>query len=83
MHADIETLLTKTPTLNDFFEQMRLPKDNHFLLFWEHIQLVDKLHSDFSYENFSNLSIFLSNFGIFKIDSQNLENLGNTQINEH
>ncbi len=73
LHADIETLLTQTPTLNDFFEQMRLPKDDHFLLFWEHIQLVDKLHSDFSYENFSNLSIFLSNFGIFKIDSLNLD----------
>ncbi|MEG1313581.1 MAG: hypothetical protein RSD40_04635, partial [Bacilli bacterium] len=73
LHADIETLLTKEPTLNNFFEQMRLPKDDHFLLFWEHIQLVDKLHSNFNYENFSNLSIFLSNFGIFKIDSLNLD----------
>ncbi len=73
LNNDLDVIFSKDQNFNDFFRITRLPKDDSFSLFWDHIQLVDALNNDLNKKNFKNLQIFLAKFGSLKIQDQTLD----------
>ena len=80
LNNDLDVLFNKGTSFNDFFKITRLPRDDSFSLFWDHIQLVDALNNDLNQQNFNNLQIFLANFGALKIQDQTLDVFWNEAI---
>lgn len=82
LNNDLNVLFNKDTSFNDFFNLARLPRDDSFSLFWDHIQLVDALNNDLNKQNFNNLQIFLANFGALKIQDQTLDAFWNEAISQ-
>ena len=80
LNNDLDVLFNKGTSFNDFFKITRLPRDDSFSLFWDHIQLVDALNNDLNQQNFNNLQIFLAKFGSLKIQDQTLDVFWNEAI---
>lgn len=82
LNNDLDVIFSKDQNFNDFFRITRLPRDDSFSLFWDHIQLVDALNNDLNKKNFNNLQIFLANFGPLKIQDQTLDAFWNEAISQ-